>query len=51
MFWLCLEDERGATMVEYSIMVASIVAVCVLIVSTLGNQTSDLFHDLADQPW
>lgn len=38
-------DESGATMVEYSIMVALVAAVCIAIVTTLGQKVSTLFSN------
>jgi pilus assembly protein Flp/PilA len=36
-------NERGATMVEYGIIVAVIAAVCVTIVTTLGTDLKGAF--------
>ncbi len=36
-----IADESGATMVEYGIMVALIAAVCIVLISTLGEQGFD----------
>lgn len=38
-----LRDDEGATMVEYGIMVALIAAVCIAVVSTLGQNVSNAF--------
>jgi pilus assembly protein Flp/PilA len=38
-----LRDEHGATMVEYGIMVALIAAVCIAVVTTLGQNVSNAF--------
>ena len=38
-----LQDEEGATMVEYAIMVGLIAAVCVGVVTTLGTKTQGTF--------
>ena len=38
-----LRDEQGATMVEYGIMVALIAAVCIAVVTTLGQNVSNAF--------
>jgi pilus assembly protein Flp/PilA len=38
-----LRDESGATMVEYGIMVALIAAICITVVSTLGQNVSNAF--------
>jgi pilus assembly protein Flp/PilA len=40
--------ERGATAVEYGIMVALIAAVIITIVATLGGNLSSLFGDMGD---
>lgn len=39
-------DERGATMVEYGIMVALIAAVCIVLVTTLGQDVSNAFSSV-----
>jgi pilus assembly protein Flp/PilA len=45
-------DEKGATAVEYGIMVALIAVVIIVAVSTLGGQLTNLFsgvtHDIAN---
>lgn len=38
-----LVNDDGATMVEYGIMVALIAAVCIAVVSTLGQNVSNAF--------
>lgn len=38
-----LRDDEGATMVEYGIMVVLIAAICIAVVSTLGQTTSNAF--------
>jgi len=38
-----VKDEKGATMVEYSLMVALIAAVSAVIVTTLGTQVQAAF--------
>ncbi len=38
-----LRDEQGATMVEYGVMVALIAAVCIAVVTTLGQNVSNAF--------
>jgi pilus assembly protein Flp/PilA len=42
------KSERGATAVEYGLMVALIAAVIVVVVATLGGQTSDAFQSVSD---
>lgn len=46
MYKALLRDERGATMVEYGIMVALIAAVCIIIVGTLGQNVSNTFSSV-----
>lgn len=43
-----LRNERGATAVEYGLLVALIAAVIILIVSTLGGQIADAFQAIVD---
>ncbi len=38
-----LENDEGATMVEYAIMVSLIAAICFTVVSTLGQKVSNEF--------
>jgi pilus assembly protein Flp/PilA len=47
--WLSSRDsERGATAVEYGMLVALIAAVIVVVVTTLGTQVSDAFQTISD---
>jgi pilus assembly protein Flp/PilA len=41
--WKTLCDDEGATMVEYGIMVALIAAVCITVITTLGQNVSNAF--------
>jgi pilus assembly protein Flp/PilA len=41
-------DDRGATAVEYGLMVALIAAVIITIVTTLGNNLNGLFTTVAN---
>jgi len=41
------QDEEGATAVEYGVLVALIIAICVVIIQVLGNQISDAFQSVA----
>jgi pilus assembly protein Flp/PilA len=43
-----VRDERGATAVEYGLIVALIAAVIVGVVATLGGQVSDAFQTVSD---
>ncbi len=38
-----LRDDEGATMVEYGIMVALIAAICIGLITTLGQNVSNAF--------
>ena len=38
-----LKDDKGATMVEYAMMVALIAVVCLVAVTTLGTTVRDRF--------
>jgi pilus assembly protein Flp/PilA len=41
-----LDNDEGATMVEYAIMVSLICAVCVAVVTTLGKSVSNEFSTM-----
>lgn len=41
-----LRDETGASSVEYAILGALIIAVCVIAIALLGEQTKELFERL-----
>lgn len=43
--FLLRNDEKGATAVEYGLMVALIAVVIIIAVLTLGNKLSSLFND------
>ena len=40
------KDERGASLVEYALLVALIAVVCIAAVSLLGSSASDKFSTL-----
>ena len=44
-----LKDEKGATAVEYGLMVGLIAVVIIVAVSTLGDQLNALFEDVSDE--
>jgi pilus assembly protein Flp/PilA len=49
--WLqsrAVTDERGATAVEYGMLVALIAAVIVAVVAILGGQINDAFQTIVD---
>ena len=41
-------DERGASLVEYALLVALIAVVCVVALRFLGNTTNDTLDDVTD---
>ena len=44
-----LRDDDGPTAVEYAIMLAMIVAVCLVGIGLAGSSTADSFQDSFDQ--
>jgi pilus assembly protein Flp/PilA len=44
-----LESEKGATAVEYGLLVALIAAVIITIVATLGGQINTAFNTVSSQ--
>ena len=42
-----LHDEKGATAVEYGLMVALIAVVIIIAVTALGGNLSTMFNDIA----
>ena len=44
-----VQEERGATAVEYALMVALIAVVIIAAVSLLGENASDTFQTVADE--
>ncbi|HXF71899.1 MAG TPA: Flp family type IVb pilin [Actinomycetota bacterium] len=46
-WWLSIREERGATAVEYALMVALIAAVIIIAVSLLGRNASSVFSSVA----
>ena len=43
------DDEEGASLVEYALLVALIAVVAVVAVTVLGETVSENFSDIADQ--
>ena len=41
------DDERGASLVEYALLVALIAVVCIAAVTLLGNNASSKFNSVA----
>ncbi|MEY2421323.1 MAG: pilus assembly protein Flp/PilA, partial [Acidimicrobiaceae bacterium] len=42
-----VEDERGASLVEYALLVALIAVVCIAAITLLGNNASKKFDSVA----
>ena len=42
-----INDERGASLVEYALLVALIAVVCIAAVTFLGREASNNFSDVA----
>jgi len=42
------DEERGATMVEYALMVALIAVVAIIVISIVGKETSNTFKTVGD---
>jgi Flp pilus assembly pilin Flp len=40
------EDDRGATVVEYSLLAALVAGICIVAVTGFGNQISSIFTTL-----
>jgi pilus assembly protein Flp/PilA len=49
-WWNGLAEERGATAVEYALMLALIAMVIVVAVAFLGESTSERFADFSFDP-
>ena len=43
---LGLRDDRGASLVEYALLVALIAVVCILAITFIGNSASDKLNDV-----
>lgn len=37
-----LSDEEGVTAVEYAVMLALLITVCIVVIGTIGTNTSEL---------
>jgi Flp pilus assembly pilin Flp len=42
------DDDRGASLVEYALLLALITAVCVVALTVLGTATSESYSNTAD---
>lgn len=44
-----IKDEEGATAVEYGVLVALIIAVCVVVINVIGKKIDVAFNNVAKQ--
>jgi pilus assembly protein Flp/PilA len=44
--WESFKDERGASMVEYALLVVLIAIIAILAITFAGNQVSETFSDI-----
>jgi pilus assembly protein Flp/PilA len=42
------DDERGASLVEYALLVALIAVVCIAAITFIGNSASDNFSEVGE---
>ena len=43
-----IQEEEGATAVEYAVMIVLIIVVCLVAVGVLGNKVNNAFQNVAD---
>ena len=43
-----IQDEEGATAVEYAVMIVLIIAVCLVVIGTLGESVQESFQTISD---
>jgi len=41
-----IRDEEGATAVEYGVLIALIIAVCIVVIGYLGNKINNAFNNV-----
>lgn len=41
-----LRGDEGGALVEYSLLIALIVTVCIIVVAVLGNKTSQMYSEM-----
>jgi len=44
-----IQDEEGATAVEYAVMIVLIIVACIVVVQTLGTKVNDAFQQVSDK--
>ena len=43
-----IQEEEGATAVEYAVMIVLIIVACIVVVGVLGGQVNDAFQEVSD---
>ena len=44
-----IQEEEGATAVEYAVMIVLIIVACIAVVGVLGGQVDDAFQRVSDE--
>ena len=44
-----IQEEEGATAVEYAVMIVLIVVACIVVVGVLGEKVNNAFQQVADK--
>jgi pilus assembly protein Flp/PilA len=44
-----IQEEEGATAVEYAVMLALIIVVCIIAVAAIGTSANTTFQNVADR--
>lgn len=44
-----IADEEGATAVEYGVLIALIIAACIVVIGTIGTRIEAAFQKVADK--
>lgn len=48
-FMQFVKEEEGATAVEYGVLIALIIAVCIVVIQILGNKINNAFNNVAER--
>ena len=43
-----IQEEEGATAVEYAVMIVLIIVACIVVVGVLGEKVNDAFQNVVD---
>jgi pilus assembly protein Flp/PilA len=43
-----IQEEEGATAVEYAVMIVLIIVACIVVVGVLGGKVNDAFQNVVD---